>query len=335
VNLVSEENSSFDLRNVVSLIFKYKLALLIVGVFALIMSVLACIIIQPRYKSTVILFPSSSGSISQAIITESQQKKEVLSFGEEEDVEQLMQVLMSSEIRNRIIEKYDLFKHYDIDPNSKYANTRLYKAYNSNIDISRTQFMSIKIEVSDISADTAALIANDIASLVDSLIYKIQSERAYKAFVIVEREFLAQKQKIKNIEDSLSALSELGVIDVKSQTEMYSEQHAIAIANGNERAKLEIEKKLDVLASYGSTHSILKEQMLEEIKQLAVLEAKYREAKIDLEQDLPNTYIVSPAEVADKKHFPICWLIVSVSILSALAFSLIIIILFDKYVKKK
>jgi hypothetical protein len=195
--------------------------------------------------------------------------------------------------------------------------------------------MSIKIEVSDISADTAALIANDIASLVDSIIFKIQRERAYKAFVIVEREFIAQKEKIKNIEDSLSALSVLGVIDVKSQTEMYSEQHAIAIANGNERAKVEIEKKLDVLASYGSTHSILKEQMFEEIKQLAVLEAKYREAKIDLEQDLPNTYIVSPAEVADKKHFPICWLVVSISVLSALVFSLIIIILFDRYIKKK
>jgi uncharacterized protein involved in exopolysaccharide biosynthesis len=335
VNLVSEENNSFDLKNLLNLIFRYKLPLFIVGGVALVMAIIVCLIIQPRYKSTVILFPSSSGSISQAIITESQQKKDILRFGEEEEVEQLMQVLMSSEIRNRIIEKYDLFRHYDIDPNSKHANSRLYRAYNSNIDISRTQFMSIKIEVSDISADTAALIANDIASLVDSIIFKIQRERAYKAFVIVEREFIAQKEKIKNIEDTLSALSVLGVIDVKSQTEMYSEQHAIAIANGNERAKVEIEKKLDVLASYGSTHSILKEQMFEEIKQLAVLEAKYREAKIDLEQDLPNTYIVSPAEVADKKHFPICWLVVSISVLSALVFSLIIIILFDRYIKKK
>ena len=88
---------------------------------------------------------------------------------------------------------------------------------------------------------------------------------------------------------------------MKSQTEMYSEQHAIAIANGNERAKVEIEK-IRCLASYGSTHSILKEQMFEEISNF-VIEAKYREAKIDLEQDLPNTYIVSPAEVADKNTF--------------------------------
>ena len=335
MNLATKENNNFNLKNLLELIFKYKFPLLIIGIVSLIGSILVCIIIQPKYKSTVILFPSSSGSVSQAIITESQQKKEILSFGKEEEVEQLMQVLMSSEIRNRIIEKYDLFKHYKINPNSKYANTRLYKSYDSNIDVSRTQFMSIKIDVLDISPDTAALIANDIAALVDSIIYKIQRERANKTFIIVEKEFLAQKQKIKNIEDSLSSLSRLGVIDVKSQTEMYSEQHAIAIAKGNEKAKIEIEKKLEILAEYGSVHTILKEQMFEEVKQLAVIEAKYREAKIDLEQDLPTTYIVSPAEVADKKHFPIYWLVISIFILSSLAFSLIVIILFDKYIKKK
>ena len=122
---------------------------------------------------------------------------------------------------------------------------------------------------------------------------------------------------------------------MKSQSEMYSEQHAIAIATGNERAKFEIEKKLDILATYGSSQTILLEQMFEEVKQLAVIEAKYREAKIDLEQDLPNTYIVSPAEVADKKHSPIYWLTISITVFSTLLFSIIILIFIEKYIKKK
>ena len=92
---------------------------------------------------------------------------------------------MSLSIRNRIIEKYDLFRHYDIDPNSKHANSRLYRAYNSIIFRINTIYV-IKIEVSDISADTAALIANDIASLVDSIIFKIKRERAYKALLLLK-----------------------------------------------------------------------------------------------------------------------------------------------------
>ncbi len=333
--LDNNKENIFNLSNLIDFISKHKIALSIICIISFFISLLVCFTIQPKFKSTVILFPTSSGSISQALITESQQKKEILKFGEEEDVEQLMQILLSSELRNRIVEKYKLYEHYNISKESQYANSKLYRKYESNVDISRTEYMSIRIDVLDESPDTAALIANDIAALVDSLYAKIQKERATKAFNIVEKEFLAQKAKIKNIEDSLYALSQLGVIDVKSQTEMYSEQHAIAIASGNDRAKTELQKKLDILAKYGSSQSILKEQMFEEVKQLAAIEAKYREAKIDLEQDLPNTYIVSAAEVADRKFYPIFWLTISISVFSTLLFSIILLILFDKFIKKK
>ena len=324
----------FNSSNILVFIYQKKLPLIIICIIALVTSSIVSLIIPSKYKSTVILFPASSSSISQSLITESQQKKDILKFGEEEEVEQLMQMLLSTEIRNRIIEKYDLFEHYNIKRDSKYPYSTLYKRYNNNVKITRTEYMSIKIDVLDEDPETAALIANDIAALVDSTYTNIQKERAEKAYNIVLREFDAQKVKIKEIEDSLHALSKIGVIDVKSQTEMYSEQHAIALAQGNVRAIQEIDKKLDVLAAYGSIHSILKEQMFEEVKKLSVIEAKNREAKIDLEQTLPNKYIVDSAEKAEKKSYPIRWLIVSVSVISTFLFSLILLLIFDQ-VKKK
>ena len=324
----------FNSSNILVFIYQKKLPLIIICIIALVTSSIVSLIIPSKYKSTVILFPASSSSISQSLITESQQKKDILKFGEEEEVEQLMQMLLSTEIRNRIIEKYDLFEHYNIKRDSKYPYSTLYKRYNNNVKITRTEYMSIKIDVLDEDPETAALIANDIAALVDSTYTNIQKERAEKAYNIVLREFDAQKVKIKEIEDSLHALSKIGVIDVKSQTEMYSEQHAIALAQGNVRAIQEIDKKLDVLAAYGSIHSILKEQMFEEVKKLSVIEAKYREAKIDLEQTLPNKYIVDSAEKAEKKSYPIRWLIVSVSVISTFLFSLILLLIFEKEKKK-
>ncbi len=324
----------FNSTNILIFIYQKRLPLIIICVIALITSSIISLIIPPKYKSTVILFPASSSSISQSLITESQQKKDILKFGEEEEVDQLMQMLLSTEIRNRIIEKYNLFEHYDIQKDSKYPYSTLYKKYNKNVKITRTEYMSIKIEVLDEDPETAALIANDISALVDSTYSNIQKERAQKGYNIVLREFETQKAKIKEIEDSLHALSKIGVIEVKSQTEMYSEQHAIALAQGNKRAIQEISKKLDVLAMYGSTHTILKEQMFEEVKKLTVIEAKYREAKIDLEQTLPNKYIVDRAEKAERKSYPIRWLIVSISVISTFLFSLMLLLIFDQ-VKKK
>ncbi len=325
----------FNSSNLLRFISQKRRPLLIVCCLAIIISTIISFMIPSRYKSTVVLFPASSSSVSQSLITENQQKKDILKFGEEEEVEQLMQMLQSTEIRNRIIEKYNLFDHYGISKNSKYPYSTLYKKYESNIKISRTEYMSIEINVYDEVPEIAALIANDIANLVDSAYYNIQQERAQKAYNIVSTEFEMQKSKIKQIEDSLLSLSLLGVIDVKSQTEMYSEQHAIAIANANYIAIPELEKKIQVLAEYGSIHTILKEQMYEEVKKLAVIEAKYREAKIDFENTLPNKYVVNKAEKAERKTYPIRWLIVITSLFSTFLFSIIVLLILDQFIKKK
>ncbi|MDR2011288.1 MAG: hypothetical protein LBQ22_12490 [Bacteroidales bacterium] len=335
--MMSEPNQTnlFNNKGILDFILKYKVHLLVVIFLSFVVSIFACLSITPKFKSTIILFATSSSSVSQSLVTESQQRKDVLKFGEEEDVEQLMQVLLSNDIRNGIVEKFNLFEHYGIDPNSKYPYTKMSNKYKSNIKISRTEYMSVKIDVYDTSPDTAALIANEIIILVDSAFAKIQKERAQKAFDIVKREFEEQKSKIKEIEDSLNALSRLGVIDARSQTEKYSEQLAIAIAERNTNAVSELEKKLEILAQYGSTHTILKEQMYEEVKRLATLEAKYREAKVDLEHNLPNTYVVSAAEVSERKATPVYWVIIFVSVASSFLIALILLIIFEKVFNRK
>ena len=129
----NSEDSIFNMSEIIKFIIRYKISLAIICVASLIISAIVCLSITPKFKSTVILFPTSSGSVSQSLITESQQKKDILKFGEEEDVEQLMQLLLSSEIRNRVIAKYDLMNHYKINPESKYSTTSLYNKFDSGL----------------------------------------------------------------------------------------------------------------------------------------------------------------------------------------------------------
>ena len=46
--------------------------------------------------------------------------EDILEFGKEEEAEQMLQVLYSDEIRDKVISKFNLMEHYDIDPDSKY-----------------------------------------------------------------------------------------------------------------------------------------------------------------------------------------------------------------------
>lgn len=326
----------FDIQNIIAVVLKRKMLLLSICLIATIASCAVSLLITPRYKATHILFPASSSSISQSLVSEAPGKKDIFKFGEDEDVEQLMQVLHSNEIRNRIIEKYDLFNHYEISPNSKYPFTTLYRKYDKNVSIRRTQYMSIRIDVLDKCPETAANIANDISELADSTIKRMKKDRIERAYKIINREFVDQKQKIQNIEDSLKVLGAMGIIDVRSQSEVYSDQYAAALASGNIRGAMEIQKTLQVLEEFGSAHMILKEKMFEEVKKLAVIETKYIEARIDMEEDLPNKYVVDYADVPERKAYPIRWLIVTLSVISTFLFALTVLLFLERIgIKKK
>jgi len=320
----------FNSLNVLFFVYKWRKQLTIVGVSAFIVSSIIALTIQEKFKSTVILFPATTNSISKALLTDnSTTKEDILQFGEEEEAEQMLQILNSDEVRTRICEKYNMMEHYGIDPDDRYKRTKLYDQYLENINFERTEFMSVKIEVLDYSADTAAMIANDIAALHDSTKIRMQHERAKEALRIVEREYYSKDKEIKLMEDSLKVINGYGVFDYESQSEVTSEQYAIAISKNDQRAVKSLEEKLQIIGKYGSAYVSLRDNMYMQRKQLNLLKSKYDEAKVDAEQVLSQKFIVSNAYPAEKKSYPIRWLIVVVSVLSALLLAIVTILIVE------
>lgn len=336
-----KKSEDFDSTNFIIFLYQWRKPLIIISLIAFVSAIFfsSTLFITPKYKSTVIMFPTSSNSISKALLSENPSAdQDVLQFGEEEQAEQMLQILSSNKIMDRIIKKYDLMKHYEISPNSSYRHTKLFDLYESNISFRRTEYMAVKITVLDKDPDTAAMIANNIADLLDSTKNVMQKERAMKAFSIVEGEYLQLKQEIQVMEDSLTSLRMLGVHDYESQAEMINQQLAIELANGNSRGVKVLENKLDILAKYGGPYVSIRDALEHEKKQLSLVKAKYEEAKIDAEETLPQKFVVNSAYPAEKKSYPIRWIIVLVSTLSAFILGIIILAILDslsKYNKKK
>jgi uncharacterized protein involved in exopolysaccharide biosynthesis len=315
-------------------IYIYRKHLLIIGILTVIFASIfsSPYFITPLYKSEVILYPTASNSISKALLSNNfNNSKDILEFGEDEQTEQMLQVLNSNRIRDRIIKKYNLAKHYEIKPGSKYKMTRLYKEYESNFKFRRTEYMAVKITVYDKDPQMAADMANDVAELLDSTINQMQKEIAVKAFKIVEKEYLKLKEEIRQKEDSLSKLRLLGINDYESQAEMFNRQLAISMAKNDQQSVKRLEKKLEILAKYGGPYVSLRDALEHDKKQLSELKEKYEEAKVDATSDLPHKFVVSSAYKAEKKSYPIRWLIVVISLFSVWFLSIIILGMFLMY----
>lgn len=271
------------------LIKNFKLIAIITAIGA-ISAIVISLVITPKFKSSVVIFPASTSSVSKALLTDmSRAPKDILKFGEEEETEQLLQILQSDEIKARIIQKYDLMSHYKIDPDAKYGKTELLNEYMDNISSRKTEFQAIEIKVLDASPETAAAIANDIAAIVDTIYNKIQNERALKALAIVENVYFKQKEFVAQLGDSIQRISNQNI-----------------------------------------SGSLLK-QHEEELKQLSLLKSKYSEAQVDAYNDLPHKYIVNPAQVSEKKSYPVRWMLVSISTIATFVFAFFFLLLIEKY----
>jgi uncharacterized protein involved in exopolysaccharide biosynthesis len=328
-----KDSNNFNSTNFIVFLWQKRKILIGLTLAAAILSAIFSgpFFITPKFKSTVVLFPTSTNSISKALLGDNQgYKQDLLQFGEEEHAEQLLQILNSSKIRDRIIQKYDLMKHYDIDKDSKYKRTLLNKEYKSNIKYRRTENMAVEITVLDADPDTAALIANDIAALLDSLKINMQKERAYRGYEIVKQEYENLKNDIQMKEDSLTKLREKGVHDYETQAEMINRQLAIEIAkNPKSSAVKALDDKLEVLAKYGGPYVSLRDGLEYEKKLLVEVKEKYDKAKIDAEEELPQTFKVDMAYPAEKKSYPVRWLIVLVASVSTLLLTIFVLILID------
>jgi len=328
-----KRNEDFDSTNLVIFLYKWRKPLFIVILAAALGSwFFSCSwFITPKFRSTVILYPASTSSVSKALLSDQSAKgQDLMAFGEDEQAEQLLQILNSNKIRDRIIQKFELMPHYGIDSSSKYKNEDLFKEYEKNITFRRTEYMAVEISVLDKDPQMAANIANKIADLLDSTKNEMQRRRAYSGYKIVEAEYNSLKLEVDKVADSLVAIGKLGVNDVDYQSQALNTQMAIATMNNNKAAMTALQRRLDVLGKYGGIYMSLKNALEFKTHQLTLLQAKLKEAKVDAEEDLPQKFIVNNAYKAERKSYPIRWLVILVTTFSAFFLAVIVIIMVEK-----
>jgi len=224
-NFEETGNGLITFKDVVALLSRWKKQLIILGVASIIISSVASYLITPKYKSTVIFYPTTNNSISNALLTDlNQRQKDALEFGSEEEAEKALQILQSSKLTERLVRNYNLLEHYKIDPNSSLRKTKLANKIGANFSFSRTRYLSIRVDVLDEDPVMAAKMANGILNLYDSIKNEIQLEVAIPALDIIKRQMQAKENEINNIKSEMQKLGSEGVTNYEEQTRALNEE---------------------------------------------------------------------------------------------------------------
>ena len=293
------------------LVFIYRnlKTLIAVGFLAAVAASGVSLMLDEYYESTVVMFATSQHSLGEQFFEETK-KNDLLAYGETEDAERLLQILNSHRIRNRIIEKYDLYTHYNIDPSEPGAKTDMALTYGSNVSANLTRFGSIRVQVLDTDPELARDMANDMAFLVDSVANSMRNERANEAYKLAIGTLAKTSEQIAQAEDSLSSLHALGIYDFETQVEGLTAQYGMAVASGRSAAANTLKKDLERLGTLANGYNNLSAYLEAAYEQQSLLKKRVELMRVDAETQLSSSFIVDYASAADKKAKPIRWLIV-------------------------
>ena len=333
INMDEQKHNTYSSKYLCRLLVEYRKPILIILAVAALCAIIfsAPFFITPLYKSTTVIYPTSSNSISKVLIsTTYQSEKDIMNFGEDEQTEQMLQVLNSNRVRDKVISRFNLMEHYDIKANSKYPITKLNKLYDARIKFRRTEYNAVKITVLDSDPALSARIANEIAEIFDSTMNQMQKEVAVEAYRIVEQEYNTLVAEMNMLEDSLNTLRRLGVFDYESQVEMLSQQLAVELGKGNTQGVKNIQEQLDVLAEYGGASYAINERLDNDRLQLSLVKSKYEEAKVDATEFIPHKFVVTSAFQAERKSYPVRWIIVVITVLSTLLLLIFCLVFYDR-----
>jgi hypothetical protein len=271
--------------------------------------------IRPKYKSTLVVFPVNIFPVSI-----------------ESETEQSQQIFLASAIRDSVIEKFNLWEHWNIPKDEDKAAFWMDIEYQSNISISRSQFESIVVKVFDYSPDTAKFIADEILKQYNNLASGFFTTKAQEFLDAANVTLAKRTAYIDSLQNRLQELAvNYGVLEYEMQTKELTKSYYEMMRSGASKEKMnEVSLLLDNLKKYGGESlklaTLLKEYMLFYAESVDQRDLYFFETQSEFRY---YNLIESP-KVAVKKSFPVRWIIVLSSVLVTLLFAIILIAQFNR-----
>lgn len=272
--------------------------------------------IKPRYKSSSIVYPSN-----------------ISEYSEESRTEQLQQLFESSDIRDSIINKFSLYSHYDIDSTGGSSRFFVINEFGSHVQIKKTKYESVEIIVEDEDPKLAFQMTQELLHQVDLKARNLQRIKSQEIVKMTERRLEEQNLRVDSLDKRLNQLrKENGLLEYETQTQEATKGLYRLAAQGKSGSKdyADAKNTLDNLIEHGGEFKKLYEQSELANEFYNKLMEEHQVALNDIRKELTYLNTIVYPEIADKKHYPVRWLIVFTAVFSSVLFSIVVFLFTDK-----
>lgn len=307
----------FDNQRIIQLIWKRKFHFVIIGVIAIVLSAIFSgpVFITPKYKSTARVYPTNIWTMSN-----------------ESETEQMIEVLNSNDIKFRMFDAFNLDMAYGINKEDPNYLTYMLDIYNTNVSVNKTEFETAEIKVMDHDPIRASNMCDSIVHFYNQKVRDLHKIKE-KEMVDISAKAIRRKNKdLKNIEHKLDSIREAtGIISFSSQIPELTRgyMNALATGRGNASDTKKIEGFYNNFSGSGTQAVFLESQYMNTVHVIDSLQNVYDFYLGEYEKEITYSHVVEYPFPADKKAYPVRWLIVMLSTLSAVFVGLLAFLVLD------
>jgi capsule polysaccharide export protein KpsE/RkpR len=242
------------------------------------------------------------------------------SYSIETRTDQLLQLLESNSIRDSLIKQFDLAKVYEVDTTANGGYFALYNEFNDRVEITKTRFESVQVEIVDENPVRARDLVNGMLKQVNLLARRLQREKSKEVLQIAERALAHERHKLDSVEVRLDTLRRTsGMLSYDAQAKELTKGYVRMLSSGASQAQKDAVLKMirDMEEKGGEFRQLTELSDLFRGNYDRLL-TEYEKVVNDVTKELTYTNVVVYPEVSDKKVFPVRWVIVSSVTFSAL-----------------
>lgn len=209
-----------NLLDIIKTIFKYKWIIVLLCAVTFVGTALISLLLPNYYKATTVFFAASEDLAKpESLFSELGSNIRTEYYGNENDIDRLMTVAQSNELKDFLIDTFNLYEHYKINPAGKKARYKARLKISKYYDILKTDRDALELSFEDKSPDFAAQVSNAARKKIELIALQLIRNNQSKGLQANKTNLNEKSQLQQVLADSLTALrNAYGVFDGIEQT---------------------------------------------------------------------------------------------------------------------
>lgn len=351
-----------NLLEVIGTLLKWRKSLLILCGITAITSVIVSLVLPNYYQAkTIFLAVSPDQAMPDLIFSRTPVRSQY--YGNENDIDRLLTIAESNELIDYLVDTFQLFEHYDIDPDHPKGRYMIRQAFTKLYTVNKTKRDAISLTVEDKNRELSMHIANAAREKIDMIARELIKDNLEKTLLTYEESIQTQQKEVDFLSDTLMSLRrKYGIFNAVTQTEFLTNQllesesklakdqgrlqalqqqgsrippdtiaYLQANVRGLEQAIDTIHNRIDRMNAGLPMVSIIERRYYESSAELTDVMERYKKWQNTFDSEIPAVILVESATLPDIKSRPRRSLIVIASLVVVMLFSIIAILLIETY----